>query len=112
MGRDECGDAEGGIVKLTDLSPRWLSKDVLMFRSPAGKGDWITCKRVQMSFKDQCRLIYEDNPDLKGEVVVTTAPDYAWTFNGDDLDAMTITPSIDASASGNWHGFVTNGEVA
>ena len=24
---------------------------------------------------------------------------------------MTITPSIDASASGNWHGFIVNGEI-
>ncbi|MDB5822146.1 MAG: hypothetical protein JWR21_850 [Herminiimonas sp.] len=96
-------------MKLTDLSPRWLSKDVLMFRSPTGKGDWLTCKRVEMSFQDQSKLIYEDNPDLKGQCVVTTVAHMAWTFNGDDLDTMTITPSIDASASGNWHGFITNG---
>jgi len=98
-------------MRLTDLSPRWLSKDVLMFRSPSGAGNWITCKRVTMPSKDQYKLIYEDNPDLKGQTIVMTVPDMAWTFNGDDLEIMTITPSIDASASGNWHGFVTNGEI-
>jgi tricorn protease-like protein len=99
-------------MKLVDLSPRWLSKDVLMFKSPSGAGNWLTCKRVPMSFKDQCKLIYEDNPDLKGQVIVTTKDDQAWAFSSDDLNTISITPSIDASASGNWHGFITNGQVA
>ena len=98
-------------MRLTDLSPRWLSKDVFMFRSPTGAGDWITCKRVEMPFKDQCKLIYEDNPDLVGQTVVITVANMAWKFSGDDFDTMTITPSIDASASGNWHGFITNGVI-
>jgi hypothetical protein len=83
-----------------------------MFRSPSGRGDWITCKRVPMSSSDQYKLIYEDNPDLKRQCVVMTVPDMAWTFSGDDLETLTITPSIDCSASGNWHGFITNGKVA
>jgi hypothetical protein len=98
-------------VRLIDLNPRWLSKDVLLFRSPSGAGNWITCKRVRMSSEDQYKLIYEANPDLKGQCVVMTVPDMAWKFSGDDLETMTITPSIDASRSGNWHGFITNGEV-
>ncbi len=35
----------------------------------------------------------------------------AWTRTGDDFATMTCTPSIDASASGHWHGFITNGEI-
>jgi len=35
----------------------------------------------------------------------------AWTRTGDDFSSMSITPSIDASESGHWHGFITNGEA-
>lgn len=27
------------------------------------------------------------------------------------FETMTVTPSIDGSAGGNWHGFITNGEI-
>lgn len=98
-------------MRLIDLSPRWLSPDVFMFRSPSGHGNWLTCKRVAMSFKDQAKLIYVDNPDLKGEVIVTTVDHMAWAFTGNDFNTLSVTPSIDASNSGNWHGFITNGEI-
>jgi uncharacterized protein DUF6527 len=35
----------------------------------------------------------------------------AWNFAGSDFDTLSVTPSIDASASGHWHGFITNGEA-
>jgi len=34
-----------------------------------------------------------------------------WSISNDDFSVMTIMPSIDASASGCWHGFIKNGEV-
>jgi hypothetical protein len=36
---------------------------------------------------------------------------HIWTESGDDFDALSLTPSVDASAGGHWHGFVTKGEV-
>jgi hypothetical protein len=98
-------------MKLTELEPRWLSLDVFMFKNPTGGSCLLTCKRVVMSFKDQAKLIYEDHPDLKGKLVVTTKDDMAWEFEGSDFSTMTVKPSIDASASGNWHGFITNGDI-
>ncbi|MDH4164469.1 MAG: DUF6527 family protein [Nitrospirota bacterium] len=98
-------------MKLTDLKPAWLSPDVFIFRSPAGYGDWLTCKRVPMTRNDQYELIYEKHPEYKGQIVVLTVPKFAWTFQGNDFNTLTVTPSIDASASGNWHGFITNGEI-
>lgn len=36
-----------------------------------------------------------------------------WDLLGqDDFETLTLTPSIDASASGHWHGFITNGEAS
>jgi hypothetical protein len=37
---------------------------------------------------------------------------HIWTCDGlDDFESLTLTPSVDASASGHWHGFITNGQV-
>jgi hypothetical protein len=98
-------------MKLADLQPRWLSPDVFIFRSPTGAGDWITCKRVSMSKEDQYALIYRDNPEFVGQSVVMTQPEMVWQIDGNDFATMTVHPSIDHSPSGNWHGFVTNGEI-
>ncbi len=37
--------------------------------------------------------------------------DCAWTAASNDFDVMTVAPSIDASASGHWHGNITNGQI-
>lgn len=98
-------------MKLIDLEPAWLSQDVFIFKSPSGHGNWITCKRVALSRMEQYKMIYEDNPQFKGTPVVMTVPEMAWSFEGNDFNTLTVTPSIDASASGNWHGFISNGEI-
>lgn len=38
-------------------------------------------------------------------------PGFLWQREGETFETMTITPSVDASASGHWHGFVRNGET-
>ena len=51
--------------------------------------------------------------------VVPSKPEATWSIPGSvpiDTKAafitdLTVTPSIDASASGHWHGFITNGEI-
>jgi hypothetical protein len=98
-------------MKLTELEPEWLSPDVFIFKSPSGHGDLLTCKRVPMSMRDQYELIYKENPKFKGKPVVMTVESMAWRFAGNDFETMTVTPSIDASASGNWHGFIVNGGI-
>lgn len=102
------------VVKLTDLDPVWLSPDVFMFRNPTGGHDWLTCKRVAMSRRDQAVLVYKNNPhknEDNDQDIVLSKPEFAWSFTGNDFATLTVTPSIDASASGNWHGFITNGEI-
>lgn len=45
--------------------------------------------------------------------VPDVAPDARWWHRtGDTFETLTLTPSIDASAYGHWHGFITRGEVA
>jgi len=43
--------------------------------------------------------------------VVLTKEECAWTMSSQDFLTMSITPSIDASASGHWHGYITNGNI-
>lgn len=38
-------------------------------------------------------------------------PGFLWTRVGEEFDTMSLTPSVDASKSGHWHGFVADGEV-
>lgn len=102
-------------MRLSELSPRWLLNEpggrrFLLFKSPSGHGDWITCKNFAMSIKDQNKLVYEDTPDLRGQPVVLTKADCAWSMDG-DIENLTCMPSVDASASGNWHGYIRDGEI-
>jgi hypothetical protein len=98
-------------MRLVDLDPHWLSPDVFVFRSPSGHGDWITCKRVPMAREQQYELVYRDNPQFVGKTVVMTQDDMVWSFAGNDFATLTVSPSIDHSPSGNWHGFVLSGEI-
>ena len=101
-------------MKLIDLEPTWLSPDVFMFKNPTGGPDWLTCKRVPMSHREQAILVYKNNPhknEDNDQDIVLSKPEFAWTFVGNDFATLTVTPSIDASASGNWHGFITNGVI-
>ena len=98
-------------MRLLDLEPEWLSPNVFIFRNPTGGDVWLTCKNVVMSRREQSRLIFEENTKYAGKSVVLCKKDVAWKFSGKDFSTLTVTPSIDASASGNWHGFITNGEI-
>jgi hypothetical protein len=34
-----------------------------------------------------------------------------WVRSGDTFEDLTLSPSVDTSASGHWHGFITNGSI-
>lgn len=45
-----------------------------------------------------------------GDLIVPCKAEFSWQFSGQDFETLTVSPSIDASASGHWHGNITNGE--
>ena len=101
-------------MKLTDLEPRWINpeRSVFIFRCPARPNDaWLSCKRVAMRIRDQMDMFREAVKDDAVKVVVPMEPDYCWAISGDDFSTMTVSPSIDASKAGHWHGHITNGEI-
>jgi hypothetical protein len=108
-------------MKLTDLDPRWLIKDGkrvgFTFLSPIGKQGnthWRqSCFAVAMPSREQWKLFGDVHG--QGACVQQCRPDFAWTIEGGienaSFEAMTVTPSLDGSAGGLWHGFITNGEI-
>lgn len=105
------------MTRLVDIDPRWLSEHVFVFRCPCCLGTpralWLSCKTAPMSSHDQRELFREAGlePCGRGAVVVATREDVAWQVSDREFSAMSVTPSIDASPAGHWHGHITQGEV-
>jgi hypothetical protein len=73
-------------------------------------------------FKHQRELFEKEFGDDWPNKIVPANPDFAWTVTAWDITdayipedevfgSVSVTPSIDASLSGHWHGFITNGEI-
>lgn len=100
-------------MRLLDLEPRWLSENVFAFLCPHCHKVRLTCKNVVMLNKDQRELVVAANLEPTGPRygVVLMKEDCAWKWDTTNFETMSVTPSIDASASGHWHGFITKGEI-
>jgi hypothetical protein len=106
-------------MKLTDLEPRWIHPNLFVFRCPHCRSVFLSCKNSEMSDAQQCDLFEKEFGEDFNLAVVGCKPDFSWSISGAvpaDRSAafiqnLTVTPSIDASASGHWHGFITNGEI-
>jgi hypothetical protein len=99
-------------VRLTDLEPRWIYKTkVFAFLCPHCRKVWLTCKRVVMGRREQRETLDRVFGEDRSHEVVGCKPDVAWKFSGLELDTISVSPSLDASASGHWHGHITNGMI-
>lgn len=99
-------------MKLIELEPQWLILDqVFVFRCPHCRKDLLSCKSVVMSSQAQLNLFEKHFGSEWNMLIVPCKEDQAWTFKGSDFTTLSVTPSLDASASGHWHGFITNGEI-
>ncbi len=101
-------------LKLTDLSPKWWHFD---------EGG----PRVGLTFICPCCVGTERETHLgiafhhKGHEAIDDQyirahghckEEHIWELNGvEDFHNLTLTPSVDASKVGHWHGFITNGEI-
>lgn len=95
-------------MRLADLEPKWLSDNMFVFLCPHCLVRWLSCKDIIMSHEDQMTLFQKDGVEW---VVVPCKPEFAWKFVGHDFATISVTPSLDASAAGDWHGHITNGEI-
>jgi len=116
----------GGAVRLVDLDPRWVMKDgkriSFVFKSPTlGEGMWIVMSESRPDLRDLWPAVHDAFPegpfqaDGYRRCFQTMNPKQMWQIvgclDGASFETMTITPSIDGSAAGNWHGFITNCEI-
>lgn len=105
-------------MKLTELEPKWLVKDGqrvgFIFRCPTRpEKRWQSCFLASPPRREQMALFAEamgstdgyPHADIQGCSQGTN-----WTIQG-EFESLTCHPSLDGSAGGNWHGFITNGEI-
>ena len=110
------------MTRLVELSPIWLERNGqrigFTFLCPCCKKDRLTCFLDSPPFKEQVAIMhaaFHTTPEDEHDWPINWVPSKAgvkWSMsNLDNFDTMTVQPSIDASASGNWHGFIKNGEI-
>lgn len=90
-------------MKLIDLEPRWIQGNSVL----------------PMSQREQWALFEKEFGEDWNTFVVPMREETSWSISGTIPTGpqaafptnLTVTPSIDASPSGCWHGFITNGEI-
>jgi len=115
-----------GSVRLVDLDPRWLIHDGkrvgFVFKSPTlGDEMWMACFENPPERREQWALFGAEFPNdyrnSKGQALVvqgmksTSHWQIAGGIDAASFETMTVTPSLDGSPAGNWHGFITNGQI-
>lgn len=98
-------------MRLLDLEPRWIHPNLFLFKCPHCQKDLLSCKNVAMSQREQWDLFEKAVGEDWNALIVPCRDEMAWTFSGNDFETLTVTPSLDASASGHWHGFIRNGQI-
>jgi hypothetical protein len=94
-------------MKLIELEPRWWCFEAggprvgLTFLCPHCKE-----QRLGIVFKHRGHEAIDEN-----YIRVHGCKKHVWTAEGDDFHNLTLTPSVDASKIGHWHGFITNGNI-
>jgi len=105
-------------MRLVDLNPRWFSAE----GSPDIIGVTFDCPccppdgkitSLGSKYRPRIGVLFVEEIDRDGlpNDVHWTRPGIKWHRVGDTFDTLSLTPSIDASKFGHWHGFITNGEV-
>lgn len=88
-------------MKLTQLEPKW----------------WADSGRHGQGIRFNCPHCYEfiiaiafANP-LDGGPAYDAPDMLTWQRTGETFETLTLSPSIDASKLGHWHGHVVNGQI-
>lgn len=103
-------------MKLIDCKPKWI--DTANYTSEDGalhfpRYGGTKRKGMGLTFEDpqhpsQRLGIYFQNPI---DELPPALNEKLWHREGDSFETLTITPSIDCSSSGFWHGNIVNGEM-
>lgn len=98
-------------MRLTDLEPRW-------YVAAAGGhpvGFSFNCPHCPTSGVRLAIAVHLDGTNMDPEPdnpQCFAAGETVWNVTGgSSFDDVSLSPSIDASKHGHWHGFITNGEA-
>jgi hypothetical protein len=114
-------------MRLSELNPRWVAemnapddaKQGVSFNCPH-------CVQIQRPLPVRCAIFFDvpicGRPPVDLNSVHRSQADpghladhhigaVLWHREGDTFENLTLTPSIDMSKWGCWHGFLTNGEI-
>lgn len=114
-------------MRLSELEPHWVAT----FDAPEGvhQGVRFNCpccgtQRLVIMFDvsigdhppadlDRLREVQADcdHPEFHRELQDHHMGAILWHRVGETFENLTLTPSIDASKWGHWHGFITNGAI-
>ncbi len=109
-------------MKLTDLDPRWLLRDGMrvgfIFHSPTKPAWYQSCVFQPMGRNEQNDLFnaaLTEHGEYAYSKVQGCKPECGWTPSPSPdaatFETLSVTPSIDGSAGGLWHGYITNGQI-
>lgn len=97
-------------MKLTELDPRWFAETAgaprigLTFDCPC-------CRRERLGVRFH-RSAPKMLPDASTKTHTPGRARNIWQItSAEDFAVLTLTPSLDASKYGHWHGFIRDGEV-
>lgn len=98
-------------MKLIDLDPHWY---VLEENGPR-VGLTFLCPHCQQTHL-AVAFHHDGHAAMEDAYIRAHFPGdpskYIWNLNGqEDFGTLTLTPSIDVSKAGHWHGFITNGQI-
>lgn len=114
-------------MTLSELNPRWFAEEGrrgqgVTFECPCciGKPNGVRLAAafvppldggapVSLKASTIYPLLWPTDGSSDGRV--TVPPGIHWLRTGDTFEALTLSPSIDASGAGHWHGWVQNGEI-
>lgn len=104
-------------MKLIDLQPRWVA-----IRAAGPRlGITFLCPHCLQTHLGVA-FHHTGHEAMDDEIIRAQWPSGAdgtgfgahiWTLTGaDDFETLTLSPSVDASASGHWHGFIKGGLIS
>lgn len=104
-------------MRLIDLHPAWLLKDGkrlgFTFISPTNPKARQSCFPNPPKVSEQIDLF--DATHGEDIMVQPCNPAQHWQIAGGidsaTFETMTVTPSLDGSKGGLWHGYITSGEI-
>lgn len=101
-------------MRLVDLDPRWYSaggdaRHGMTFECPCCRGgDGASRTRLAVALHVDGTNFDPDPANLQQ----FAAGETVWNVTGGNSFAdISLSPSVDASKHGHWHGFITNGEI-